>query len=491
MTSRLLFTGLARWVAVAWLIMLGWGEVWVFLRSRAVCEGKLQAVKVGPHGKLIAVVSDPQLTDAFSYGHSGLLLLLEEFYSDLFMRKAFRFVVRPSSPDKVIVNGDLFDGGKTLDDKDYSAHVKRFESIFGHVDKDHNANTWYVAGNHDVGLGKFTSREAEERYKQVFGSRMYSRQVCQHNIVVIDANSLTQNDFQHAPSFFFERLLVKRQDTLDFVQHTSKALHGPAILFSHIPLFRSPGVPCLENGDSYVRTSKPISPGGGRSYQSTLSQQVSSYLLEMLQPELILSGDDHDHCVVAHTIPGKKGLTAHEHTVATFSWLQGTRNQGLVFLQLSGCTEHEGAPPRVNKVVCDLPDQFAVYMIYLAVFVLSAILLVIESIVKSRHVLREVPQEHIYPYESVKQFHEDIESPDASATPLRYRQAAATLKGKEASSPTWTENHKNESQSETFTKLARLRPGSRCILGFVCAFRNVVVIVLPYYVIVNMLLLYV
>jgi hypothetical protein len=39
------------------------------------------------------VVSDPQLTDAYSYGHSGLALWLEEFYCDL-----YAIVLCPPSP---------------------------------------------------------------------------------------------------------------------------------------------------------------------------------------------------------------------------------------------------------------------------------------------------------------------------------------------------------------------------------------------------------
>ncbi len=47
-----------------------------------------------------------------------------------------------------------------------------------------------------------------------------------------------------------------------------------------------------------------------------LEKDTSDYLLDKLKPDIVLSGDDHDVCIVEHR-PG-----VAEYTIPTFSWLQ-------------------------------------------------------------------------------------------------------------------------------------------------------------------------
>lgn len=68
----------------------------------------------------VAVVADPQLTDSYSYGQdpSSLALRFITFFSDLYMRRAFRAVQDIYRPDHLIFLGDIMDGGRewTSDD---------------------------------------------------------------------------------------------------------------------------------------------------------------------------------------------------------------------------------------------------------------------------------------------------------------------------------------------------------------------------------------
>ncbi|KAF9184807.1 hypothetical protein BGZ51_003119 [Haplosporangium sp. Z 767] len=81
----------------------------------------------------IAIIAEPQLTDWFSYKQSGLVLWLTEFYTDLFMGRAFARLHRRLAPDAVLFLGDLMDGGReTTDDADYMRNRDRFlERVFG------------------------------------------------------------------------------------------------------------------------------------------------------------------------------------------------------------------------------------------------------------------------------------------------------------------------------------------------------------------------
>ena len=60
----------------------------------------------------IALVADPQLTEPYSYGHSGLLETIVEYYSDQYMAKSFRLLQWWLDPEAVFFLGDLFDGGR-------------------------------------------------------------------------------------------------------------------------------------------------------------------------------------------------------------------------------------------------------------------------------------------------------------------------------------------------------------------------------------------
>ncbi|KAF9294623.1 hypothetical protein BGZ74_011164 [Mortierella antarctica] len=80
----------------------------------------------------IAIVSDPQLTDWYSYKQTGLALWLTEFYTDLFMRRSFRRLHNQLQPDAVLFLGDLMDGARdTMDPKLFARNRDRFmETVF-------------------------------------------------------------------------------------------------------------------------------------------------------------------------------------------------------------------------------------------------------------------------------------------------------------------------------------------------------------------------
>ena len=94
------------------------------------------------------IISDPQLTDLYSYKQHGLSLYWTQFYSDVFMKSNYNRLLRYINPDSVIFLGDLMDGGRhwTLDkfNSTYIPEFHRFHQIFPRK----NARHLYMAGNH-------------------------------------------------------------------------------------------------------------------------------------------------------------------------------------------------------------------------------------------------------------------------------------------------------------------------------------------------------
>jgi hypothetical protein len=64
----------------------------------------------------ILIIGDPQLTDKFSYGRTGIIQWLTEFYSDLYMQRNWNKLNRKLKPDAVVFLGDLMDGGREWTD---------------------------------------------------------------------------------------------------------------------------------------------------------------------------------------------------------------------------------------------------------------------------------------------------------------------------------------------------------------------------------------
>jgi ethanolamine phosphate phosphodiesterase len=58
--------------------------------------------------------------DSTSLGLSPKSLLLEfvQFYTDLYMRRAFHLTILPFKPDEILILGDQFDGGPYMSDEE-------------------------------------------------------------------------------------------------------------------------------------------------------------------------------------------------------------------------------------------------------------------------------------------------------------------------------------------------------------------------------------
>jgi len=67
----------------------------------------------------IALIADPQLVDENTYTRRGILLKLSQFFTDLYMKRNWRYIQNILHPKISIFMGDLMDGGREWDDRTY------------------------------------------------------------------------------------------------------------------------------------------------------------------------------------------------------------------------------------------------------------------------------------------------------------------------------------------------------------------------------------
>ncbi|GAB4841895.1 hypothetical protein Ancab_011851 [Ancistrocladus abbreviatus] len=325
----------------------------------------------------VAVLTDPQFMDKTSIHLAPKSLALEvvQFYTDLYMRRAFLSSILPFKPDVILFLGDYFDGGPILSNEEWQESLSRFKHVFDLNERGRTKDmkVYYIPGNHDIGYAGhlFHNPEILERYEKEFGARNYQFKIGQIDFIAIDAQTV-DGSLKGSPT----------SRTWDFVQNVSKALgSNPRVLLTHIPLYRPDWTSCGPN-----RYSPVINQRIARStyhseivYQNYISEESSKKLLDLVQPVLILSGHDHDQCTAAH-------MTANgpvtEHTVGTISWQQGNLYPSFMLLSASRPSTLEHPNTSASEAViathlCFLPNQTFIYIWYLILFVVTILLLLL------------------------------------------------------------------------------------------------------------------
>ncbi|KAJ3413088.1 hypothetical protein HDV05_008542 [Chytridiales sp. JEL 0842] len=287
----------------------------------------------------------------------GILLSLTQFYSDIYMKRNFKLLTSSMKPDAVVFLGDIMDGGREwTDDSIFDAELQRLENVFP-LDK-MNLKGYYIAGNHDIGFGKHVVPHAYERFVKVFGPENHRFSIANHTFLALDTISLSSGD-PNSPFFKasedFLASVIPKVSNLD-----------PIILLTHVPLYRPDGSSC-----GPLRNKPTIRQGAGYQYQNLIVESISSYILSNIRPKLVLSGDDHDDCVYNHKIGT---VDVVEHSIATFSWLQGNHFPGFAVMTLTNpkSTKRTSADTfTIEK--CWLAPQIRIYMWYIALLIATVV----------------------------------------------------------------------------------------------------------------------
>ncbi|VFQ68971.1 unnamed protein product [Cuscuta campestris] len=369
---------LTVFLTLAWALSLLYGEMFAFwipyIWSCSWPRPPSSVSKVDNPGDYvkIAVLADPQLMDKTSLrlAPKSLALEMAQFYTDLFMRRAFLSSIFPFKPDVILFLGDYFDGGPFLTDKEWLESWSRFKHIFNldMLQQTTNIKLFYLAGNHDVGYAAFHSRMPQviRRYEKVFGVRNYHFTIGAVNFIAVDAQTLDGKPQG-----------IETATTWNFVKEVSKNITSrPSVLLTHIPLYRPDWTSC-----GPYRASPFINQRINRDdhdkeilYQNYVTEEHTNHLLELIKPVLILSGHDHDQCTIVHTT---KHGAVKEHSLGTISWQQGNLFPSFMLLSASNLTLSDGSQPAdaVSTRVCFLPAQTHIYIWYLLMLILTVLVL--------------------------------------------------------------------------------------------------------------------
>ncbi|XP_050381613.1 uncharacterized protein C630.12 [Argentina anserina] len=353
-------------LCLIWALTLLYGEMLAFrLPSLSTCRWPHHHSSQSLDYLKVAVITDPQLMDRTSLrlAPKSLALELVQFYSDLYMRRAFLSSVLPFDPDVVLFLGDHFDGGPYLTDDEWKESLSRFKHVFPVTEK----LVYRIAGNHDIGYADLHSRwpKVITRYEKEFGSRDYRFRVGQVEFIAIDAQAIDGNPQGSVAS-----------STWTSVKNVSLAVKAyPRVLLTHIPLYRQDETDCGPNRKSKIINQRIVHSADRQeiTYQNYVTKESSKYLLDSIQPVLVLSGHDHDQCAVVHK---SKYGPVKEHTVGTISWQQGNVYPSFMLLSaVSSNTSSSGEP--VLTQLCFLPVQLHIYMWYLSLFIFTLLALLL------------------------------------------------------------------------------------------------------------------
>lgn len=361
-----------------WVISLFYGEVLSFWIPAWTCPWPSLSTdpKADTTGKAVkvAVIADPQLTDRTTHGMqpNSFALKATQFYSDLYMRRAFRITVLALQPDEIVFLGDYCDGGPSLSEDEFKESLKRFWHIFDQsrriVKRRSRLPYHYLFGNHDLGYAGLQSERPEiaDRYRKEFGSLEHVDRIGAVDFVFVESQSL---DGIIGDS--------RTKSAWAFVENTSSAeehSQHPKILLSHIPLYRPENTQCGILRSSEVinqRITWSKSPFQRIVYQNYLSEETTVRLLDLLKPVLVLSGHDHDQCSIKHRT---SSVSVVEHTVGSFSWQNGNLYPSFLLLSINSeaPSTEEGI---LSSQLCLLPCQTYIFIWYAVLLVISVVTL--------------------------------------------------------------------------------------------------------------------
>eukprot|EP00257_Ricinus_communis_P026883 XP_025014297.1 metallophosphoesterase 1 isoform X2 [Ricinus communis] len=293
-----------------------------------------------------------------------------QFYTDLYMRRAFLLSILPFKPDVILFLGDYFDGGPHLSDQEWQESLQRYRHIFAMNSEGRYSDfqVYSIPGNHDIGYASLNSHKPEvvRRYVEGFGIRNFQFTVGKVEFIAVDAQTLDGDPQGNLASM-----------TWEFVKNVSKDIQlAPRVLLTHIPLYRRDNTDCGSHRSSPIINQRISRSAHSQeiTYQNFVTEESSNKLLELLKPALILSGHDHDQCTVTHE---SNSIPIKEHSVGTISWQQGNLYPSFMLLSVSNSAQanRSAAEDALISQLCFLPMQTHIYIWYISLYILTLLTL--------------------------------------------------------------------------------------------------------------------
>ncbi|TVY65647.1 Cell division control protein [Lachnellula suecica] len=228
-------------LVAVWVLLLFWGERWVFWGAVKECEwGRWERWPKDATPHHLIFLADPQLTDPHSYpGRPWPLQPLTILHSDNYLKRSYIALQRLLHPDTIFFLGDLFDGGRewktahgnTVDPSwanglrpsGEQAFAKTWGERYGEDFWLHEYdrfgriyyNYWDLAGaepgkgqrgrkiistlpgNHDLGFGDQIKIPIRNRFEAYFGEGNRVDVIGNHTFVSVDSVSLSAGESSH------------------------------------------------------------------------------------------------------------------------------------------------------------------------------------------------------------------------------------------------------------------------------------------------------
>ncbi|RKF53569.1 Cell division control protein 1 [Golovinomyces cichoracearum] len=218
-----------------WIVLLLWGEVWVFRSNVKQCDWSRWEIwpkNASPHHLIL--LADPQLIDPHSYpSRPWPLDRLTITHTDVYLKRSYTSLLKILRPDTIIFLGDLFDGGREW--KTYRSNLKdvswsdnqrpsserpyvkewatRYNEDFWLDEYDRFGRIFYkfwnlgglhpgpwqrgkkiissLPGNHDLGFGDHIKISIRDRFQAYFGEGNRVDVIGNHTFVSVDSVSLS------------------------------------------------------------------------------------------------------------------------------------------------------------------------------------------------------------------------------------------------------------------------------------------------------------
>lgn len=359
----------ARWscfaLALGWIGVLYWGEIHVHVHAQNRCSWP---PKEG--GAMVMATADPQLVDDYTYrelGKESLALRFVEAVCDAYVRRAMKTALGTFSPDNVVFLGDLFGQGARRDEKRWEELRRRVDSALMWPRNGEDFTYRTVAGNHDVGYSEVIRNHPAmlDRFERWYGKSNFVERIGGVDFVGVNSMVLDGRGSETDNTWaFIEGLSRERDESKENV---------PRVLLTHLPL-PNPAQTCGPLRNSAVIPGRTIGSDREIVYQDYLSDESAGRLLRAIEPELILSGHDHDQCEVVHSYDSKlrgekKSVT--EVTVGTISALNGNDRPSYLMLSVLG----SGKSQMVHQKLCFLPEIRKVLRAYSQMAVLTILII--------------------------------------------------------------------------------------------------------------------
>lgn len=267
-------------LAVFWILLLLWGERWVFESSISACRWgtweqwvrtKFRMKRLmnlltlnKPQGATphhLIFLADPQIIDPHSYpGRPWPLSTFTYWHTDNYLKRNYIQLQKSLHPDTIFFLGDLFDGGRewktahgnSIDPawangqrpSGEAAHLKTWGKRYGEDfwlhEYDRFGKIFYkfwdlsgaeagpgqrgrkivstLPGNHDLGFGDKIKIPIRNRFETYFGEGNRVDVVGNHTFVSVDSVSLSAGDSEHS----VEDIIRPVENFLSTVQATKR-----------------------------------------------------------------------------------------------------------------------------------------------------------------------------------------------------------------------------------------------------------------------------